>query len=88
MSDAALIECEGQAVDLAVVGIELIKLYGLAFVAVNHIENRDDVVLGEGVVQPTDHVLEALEGQIAIAFAIVGLEGLFQRYFLVVQHPV
>ncbi len=82
----SLVEGEGESIDLAVVGIELIKLDGLGVIDINGIKDRDDVILREGGVQSCNHIPEAFERKIAHALLVIGLEGLLEGYLLVVEY--
>ena len=57
-------------------------------IGVDCVEDHEDVFDGEGRVQAGYHVFEALEGEVALALLVVGLEGLLQRDLLVCEHSV
>ena len=57
-------------------------------IKIDGVEDCLDVVLGEAGVQPGHHVSEAVVGEVAVAFLVVGLEGALQRYLLVAEHPM
>lgn len=57
-------------------------------IGVDSVEDHEDVFDGEGRIQAGDHVFEALEGEIALALLVVGLEGLLQGDLLVCEDSV
>lgn len=57
-------------------------------VGVDCIEDYEDILDGEGGIQAGYHIFEALEGEIALALLVVGLEGLLQGDLLVSEDSV